>query len=216
MIKQLSLAGIPNNIIKRFSAIDGTNECFSEGQLALFKSAEFMHKDFLKPFAFKIIGNQLSHFSIYKDVIANNYANVLILQDDVIFCDEFLSKFNHVCESLPTDCEVLNIGLHEYANLHNFVAYNLKSETEYKGIEQEKITESICKLKNTTQPCSLAYVLTQKGAQNIVAHFEQHGFPYATDIALNHYLIKKNIFYGSRRILCTGDPSFGSDIFHPR
>jgi hypothetical protein len=60
----------------------------------------------------------------------------------------------------------------------------------------------------------LSYIITCDGAKNIIGHFEKNGFPYATDISLNRYLISKNIFYGSRKILCTGDPSFGTDIFN--
>jgi len=213
MIKQFSLAGIEPNRIKRIPGIDGTTYTFSEKELALFKHAEFMTNERVKAFANKIIGNQLSHFNIYKDVIENKYKKVLILQDDVVFRDGFLNEFNPICESLPEDCEVLNIGLHEYAYYQNFVAYNFKSNVEYKGVEQEKLNDYICKWKPSTQPCSLAYILTEKGAKHIVNHFEEHGFPSATDISLNRYLIKKDIFYGSRKILCTGDPSFGSDIF---
>ena len=166
-----------------------------------------------KPYMKKIMGNQLSHFNIYKDMIRNNYDKILILQDDVIFCDEFNKHLNNICMSLPKDCDVLNIGLHEYANLSKFVKYNLNSDTEYMNIEKEKINEYVCKWKTNTQPCSLAYIITNKGAKNIISYFEENGFKYGTDISLNHYLINKDIFYGSRKILCTGEPSFGSDIF---
>jgi len=210
MIRQLAVAGIPPNKIKRVRAVDGAGHVFREEELALFKTADFMHQ----PFATKIMGNQLSHLGIYKDVIANGFSKVLILQDDVVFRDGFCANLNDVCESLPTDCEVLNIGLHEYAVYSKFVQYDLNRATEYMGVEQKRINDYVCKWKNTVNPCSLAYVLTAKGAQNIVAHFEMHGFSYATDRSMTQYLIQKDIFYGSRKILCTGDPALGSDIFN--
>jgi len=213
MLRQFAAAGIPTTKIKRIVAIDGATHAFSEAELALFKKADFMSIDALKPYAAKIMGNQLSHFSIYKDVITNGFSKVLILQDDAVFRTGFLSEFNSVCESLPSDCEVLNIGIHEAANLSYFVGYNLDSATEYMGVEESRINDYVCKWKHSMQPCSLAYILTQEGAQRLIEHFEPRGFPYATDISLNEYLIQKDVFYGSRKILCTGDPSFGSDIF---
>lgn len=213
MIKEFNKARIENNIITRFEAVDGELYSFNDYELNLFKNADFVKMDKHKPYMKKIMGNQLSHFNIYKDMIRNNYDKILILQDDVIFCDEFNKHLNNICMSLPKDCDVLNIGLHEYANLSKFVKYNLNSDTEYMNIEKEKINEYVCKWKTNTQPCSLAYIITNKGAKNIISYFEENGFKYGTDISLNHYLINKDIFYGSRKILCTGEPSFGSDIF---
>ena len=212
MLKQFAGAGIPANKIRRITAIDGTTHTFSEAELDLFKSANFSMAD--ASTTAKIMGNQLSHLSVYRDMIANRYSKVLVLQDDVVFRDGFLDDFTHVCAAVPSDCEVLNIGLHEYAAYSKFVQYDLKRTTEYMGVERERVNNYVCKWKNTVNPCSLAYILTRKGATNIIAHFEKNGFPYETDHSLNLYLTQKDIFYGSRKILCTGDPSFGSDIFN--
>jgi GR25 family glycosyltransferase involved in LPS biosynthesis len=206
MIKEFNKARIENNIITRFEAVDGELYSFNDYELNLFKNADFIKIDKLKPYMKKIMGNQLSHLNIYKDMIHNNYDKILILQDDVIFCDGFINHLNNICMSLPKDCEVLNIGLHEYANLSKFIKFNLNSVTEYMNIEKEKINEYVCKWKTNTQPCSLAYIITNKGAKNIISYFEKNGFKYATDISLNKYLIENDIFYGSRKILCTGEP----------
>jgi GR25 family glycosyltransferase involved in LPS biosynthesis len=211
MLEQFKKCNIPNNMIKRFRAIDGNNYKFKESELALFKNADFIKW----PCAKKIMGNQLSHFSIYKNMLDNNYKNVLILQDDVVFRENFVSHLNNLILELPSDCEIANIGMHEYAKFDKFQAYDLTRVDHDVRVEKIKISNNICILKDNMQPCSLSYVITQNGAKNIISHFEKNGFPYATDISLNRYLIAKKIFYGSRIILCTGNPSFGSDIFGP-
>jgi len=210
VLEQFKKHNIPSNLIKRFTAIEGGTYEFKQNELDLFKNADFMNK----PYAKKIMGNQLSHFSIYKDMLSKNYKRVLILQDDVIFRDGFISHLNNVLNSLPSNCEVVNIGMHDFANLNKFRAYDLTSENDYQRVEKKNIDEYICVWKDNIQPCSLSYIITCDGAKNIIGHFEKNGFPYATDISLNRYLISKNIFYGSRKILCTGDPSFGTDIFN--
>ena len=210
MLEQFKKHNIPSNLIKRFTAIDADTYEFKDTELALFKNADFMNK----PYAKKIMGNQLSHLSIYKDMLSKNYKRILILQDDVVFRDGFISHFNNVLNSIPSNCEVVNIGMHDFANLNKFRAYDLTSENDYPRIEKTKIDEYMCIWKDNIQPCSLSYILTCAGAMNIIEHIEKNGFPYATDISLNMYLISKDIFYGSRKILCTGDPSFGTDIFN--
>jgi hypothetical protein len=90
----------------------------------------------------------------------------------------------------------------------------LTKSDDYIHTEKEKINDFVSKWKPTIQPCSLSYILTLKGAEEMIKHFEETGFQRETDIGFNRYLINKNIFYGSRTILCTGDPSFGTDIFN--
>ena len=209
ILKQFEKHNIPSHLIKRFTAIDGTTYNFNNDELNLFRNSDFINK----PFSKKIMGNQLSHFTIYKEMLDKNYKKILILQDDSIFRDNLIFHLNNVLNSLPSDTEVLNIGMHDYANLNKFRAYDLTSENDYQRIEKNKINEHVSIWKDNIQPCSLSYILTCDGARNIIKHFEQHGFPCATDVSLNRYLISKKIFYGSRKILCTGDPSFGTDIF---
>lgn len=210
VIKQFEKAGISMNQVKRFSAINGDTYSFSDEELHLFRNADFMHT----PSAKKMMGNQLSHFSIFKDAVQNKYERVLILQDDVVFRDDFVSHLNHVSKSLPADCEIINLGMHEYCYFNVFRAYDLTATDDFVRVEQEKVNPYVSIWKNTIQPCSLSYIITNQGAKNMIAHFEKVGFPCGTDIAFNRYLQKKNIFYGSRTVLCTGDPSFGTDIFN--
>ena len=201
-------ANIPKHKIKRFEALDGLTYNFEDDEIILFKNVDYRGK----PFENKIMGNQLSHFYILKEMVEKRYNYIIICQDDVIFRDNFLTYLNRVMNSIPIDAEIVNIGFHEFASYEHFVAWDLTKTNDLEKLGQ-KYNDNICKLNNTVNPCSLAYIVTLKGAINLVNHFDNNGFFRATDWNYNDYLIKKNIFYGSRIVLCTGNPNLGSDIF---
>jgi hypothetical protein len=78
---------------------------------------------------------------------------------------------------------------------------------------KQDLNNDVCILNDTVNPCSLGYIVTLQGAKNLIKHFNEIGFRRATDWNYNDYLRSKNLFYGSRLVLCTGNPNFGSDIF---
>jgi predicted O-methyltransferase YrrM len=41
----------------------------------------------------------------------------------------------------------------------------------------------------------------------------ENGFKYGTDVEMSTYLVNNNIYYGSRTVLATTIPTFGSDVF---
>jgi hypothetical protein len=69
VINQLKKANIPDNKIRRYTAIDGDTYSFSQKELDLFKNAFFLKT----PSAKKLMGNQLSHFYIFKDMVEKGY-----------------------------------------------------------------------------------------------------------------------------------------------
>ena len=105
---------------------------------------------------------------------------------------------------------MLNIGFHKYASDADFIPWDLSSTDD--SFQGEKINEFICKLKNKIKPCSLAYLITLKGAINMIEYFDKTTFIRATDGNFNDYLNFKDIHYGSNLVLVTGDPSFKSDV----
>ena len=206
---QLQMAGIDSSQITRFDALDGTLYTFSKEEEAFFTKCSYKSTPSYK----KIMGNQLSHFYIYRDMLQKKYKKILILQDDAILCQHFLQNFNLLANNIPLEAEIINIGLHKTAYYNSFEAYDLTGDCNADHVEQEYINEYACVWKPHLQPCSLAYILTQKGAQNIIDFFTTQGFLYETDHSLNKYLKAKNIFFGSRKILVTGNPKLGTDIF---
>ena len=72
---------IPDVLIERFPALDGNVYQFSDTEIDLFKNCDFLKKNYKT----KIMGNQLSHMYILKDIIHNEYPISVVFQDDSIF-----------------------------------------------------------------------------------------------------------------------------------
>jgi GR25 family glycosyltransferase involved in LPS biosynthesis len=210
-LQQCTDASISHDLIHRQEAIDGKTHVFSEEQHDLFRFADFRHE----PFASRIMGNQLSHLAIMHDVITNGYTHVLVFQDDVILRKGITSYINRLLTELPDDAEMVNIGYHAHAWFDSFSPWDLTSEsdTDASFLCREKVNDSICRLYEDKNPNSLAYLLTQKGAQRMSKYFTTNGFRHATDVTFNLYLRERNIFYFTTNVLATGNHEFESSIF---
>jgi GR25 family glycosyltransferase involved in LPS biosynthesis len=208
-LKECLNHNIPYEKIQRFKAIDGLTYNFSLKEKTFFKNVDYKNKPFVK----NIMGNQLSHYNILLDMIYNNYKYIIIFQDDIILKKNFLIYLENVINNIPDNAEIINIAFHNFAAYNIFIPWNIEQEIEEKKMAKHNINEYICILNNTVNPCSLGYIVTLKGAKNLVSYFKNTGFLRATDCNYNDYLNKKNIFYGSRIVLATGNPKLGSDIF---
>jgi GR25 family glycosyltransferase involved in LPS biosynthesis len=197
-----------DNVI-RFKGIDGLTYTFSEDEEKMFKNADFINTDAKT----KIMGNQLSHYYILKEMIKNKYDYIIIFQDDVILRDDFNSQINKLLKNIPHDAEIINFGFHKIAQLKDFEALDLNDPIESQVKSKKDINECVCILDNNVNPCSLAYLVTLKGATNLVNYFNETGFLRATDWNYTDYLVPRNINYATKTVLCTGNPKFGSDIF---
>jgi hypothetical protein len=109
-----------------------------------------------------------------------------------------------------------------HAKADNEISYpcDLTGEIIEDTFVDKKITEFVYLYKiwssesyRRVNPASLAYILTKKGCNNLLDHFYTNGFRFATDWNFNIYLQSKNIFYGSKYVLATGNNSFKSDVF---
>ena len=211
---------LPMDKVERFEAIDGSTYEFSKQERDMFMNADFIKC--LKTASIiyqKMMGNQLSHYNILKIMKERNYENIIILQDDVIFKDNFVSYVNRIMANIPEDAEIINIGMHKIAHCEKFEGWDLTSEDDSILIERD-VTDFVCEYKiynpitrYRVNPASLAYIVTKKGCQKLLDYFEITGFLHATDWNYNLYLQSKNIFYGSKLILCTGNNNFPSDVF---
>ena len=146
-------------------------------------------------------------------MIDKNYDYIIVFQDDIQLRNDFKKELEKVMDNIPVNAELVNIAFHKFASYNQFIPWNLNQREEEKEMAKVNVNDGICILNDTINPCSLGYVVTLKGAKNLVNHFNTTGFLRATDWNYNDYLRKKNIFYGSRLVLCTGNPSLGSDIF---
>jgi len=202
--------GIPKEKIERFQGLDGLNYKLKEEEEKLFINCDYKKLKFFN----KIACNQLGHYYMIKEVLDKNYDYAIICQDDCYFRDDFIQCLNNLMNNFPNDAEILNIGFHKYGSGKYFIPWDLNNKTDLEDLGKNKINDNVCILKDTINPCSLAYIITKQGAYNILKHFNNNGFKRATDGDFNDYCQNKNIFYGSIPVLCTGNQHLGSDIFN--
>ena len=98
-LNQCSVAGIPEKDIIRFPALDGSTYQFTDYELGLFSKADFLRRNN----KLKLMGNQLSHYYILKDIIARELPLAVVFQDDSIFRKDFLKILKRVIKYLPGD-----------------------------------------------------------------------------------------------------------------
>jgi GR25 family glycosyltransferase involved in LPS biosynthesis len=202
---------IPMEKVERYKALDGSTYQFSKEEADLFKNVYYKGK----PYEKGVMGNQLSHYYILRDMIKNKYDYIMILQDDVIFKKNFIKYVDDLMENVPVNTEIINIGFHKHAMHSHFVPWPIEEDgtEDCDKLCKTKINDHLCILKNIINPCSLGYIVTFEGAINLLEFFNRHGFLKETDWNYNDYLSSKSIFYGSTTVLCTGNPNLGSDIF---
>lgn len=212
-IDQMEKHNIPKERFERFDAINGAEYLFSEDEFNLFKNANFLNM----VTAPRIMGNQLSHFKLFQLMIERNYKYIIICQDDIIFKDGFVGYIDELARELPDDAEMVHFGFHKYAVRDVFLPWDLSS-TSRDEISHENINDAVCRLRphfteNYNCHNSTGYILTLNGAKNYVNYTLENGFKYGTDIEMSIYLVNNNIYYGSRTVLATTIPTFGSDVF---
>ena len=204
-LQQCAMHNLPIDKVERYSAIDGRTYTLSHDEIRLFKNANYR----AEYYANRIYGNQLSHFNILCDMVKNNYQYIIIFQDDVILKNNFSTYMESLVNNIPRDAEIINIGFHKWLFPGTSMPFDLDKN---ESVSQQDINEDIC-IIGDTNPGSLAYIVTLQGAKNLIAYFSEVGFLRETDWNYNDYLRNKNIFYGSRTILATGNQHLGSDVF---
>lgn len=211
-IQQSNEHNLPANKIIRCEAIDGLNHTFTEKELSMFSRANFLEtidKNVVK----KMMGNQLSHYYLLQHIIQQQYEYTIIMQDDVKFKNGIVSYIDKILENVPENAEIINIGLHKEALFSHVIEWDFNNKNDDEIICASHYNEYIGLWKKDLNPCSLAYIVTLKGAINLVKHFQEYGFRQTTDMNYNHYLNFFNIFYGSSTVLATTDTTIRSDIF---
>ena len=64
------------------------------------------------------IGCYLSHYKIWKDIIKNNYQNVIVFEDDAYNVANY-DEINNFITSLPEDFDIAFFNYHNYSNIKN-------------------------------------------------------------------------------------------------
>jgi hypothetical protein len=225
-LNQCAKHSLPPTKIQRVQAVDGLTFEFTDKIYNMFINCDFFrtlkyYKEIglnkakyqvAETSAKRIMGNQLSHYMILNDISNNGYEYSIVFQDDAKFNNNIVEYIDNALQYIPEDAEIINVGINKFADGSSVIPWDFEKDTDV-DIAKEFINEYICKLKKDVNPCSLAYIVTKKGAINLVKHFSKVGFLKATDFNFNDYLIKKDIFYCCRNIMATSE-NLGSDVFY--
>jgi GR25 family glycosyltransferase involved in LPS biosynthesis len=209
--KECTKAGLKN--VLRFDALDGRTYIPSDTELDRYFSKCYCMG---KPYQNNVICNFLGHMRMWRHIVNNDLEYALICQDDVVFIDGVKNDIENILNCMPERAGIINIGFHEAACYALFKPFDLagqNADAVFKRFYLERVNDFVGVLQSSINPNSLCYILTNEGARGLLEHTEKHGAEFNTDHHMNDYFNGRGTQYGSLRILATGDPSFGSDIF---
>ena len=95
-----------NNVNIKFERFSGVNV----NNLSKNILDKYIPKEIQKYGTNGMIGCGLSHLFIWKDAINKNYKNILVLEDDITFTDDFNEYFINVIKEVPVNYDILYLG----------------------------------------------------------------------------------------------------------
>ena len=164
---------------------------------------------------FAVMGNAISHVNAWKRVVQDlqDPTDVaLIMQDDAIICPRMLKDMDRIIADMPKDAHVLWLSRHLWAIGGHFVKIDFDEEPDIERLFEDKTTDITGRLKDSSNPCSLAYLVTRRGAQWLLDMTPC--VDRAMDYHMNTLLRRHGIHYATYRAYVTSDTkNFRSDIF---
>jgi GR25 family glycosyltransferase involved in LPS biosynthesis len=178
--RQLQEQGYPTDEIYRYIAKDARTYKLDAEEWNLFEGASFMASENRK----SIVCNWLSHLSVWNYVKDYRFSYMVVLEDNMILQPEFRTHLEILLPNLPSDAEIV-----------------------WLGVPSDNQEVSLSRVDPAIVPSSVGYILTQKGARELLDATEKG---ITTDMVkyLNDYLKAKNISYCSSVPLVTRRDNF--------
>lgn len=204
----------PEPLIHRLDAVVGNEHVLSEQEQAFFRKSDFVDS----PHFGNIVGNCLSHYRAWEQAAKQaEHCVTVVMQDDAMLSSNFRQHLEDVITQMPPDVFCLFLADHLYASHEKFVPVDLESQDLHARLSQmkESVTSLIAKHNdNWADHCSLAYIVTPLGAQELLSHTRKHGFLRAVDRYLRDVMVSHGKNYCSVRCLATSSSDlFASDIW---
>ena len=136
------------------------------------------------------IGCFLSHINIWKEAIKKNYEHILILEDDIIFTDNFKNNFNKYYNQVPNDWDIIHLG-------GSRIKGKLINKNIIKPIFNEKPNYE------TNNMGTYAMLLSRKGIKKLLDIMIPIKKPIDLEIAINNK--KLNIYYCNPKLIKHND-----------
>ena len=141
------------------------------------------------------IGCFLSHVNIWKEAIKKNYEHILILEDDIVFTDNFKNNFIKYYNQVPNDWEIIHLG-----------GSRIKGKLIKKNIIKPVFAENPDWRYNMG---TYAMLLNKKGIQKLLNIVLPINNPIDLEIAINNK--KLNIYYFEPKLIIPNN-DFYSEI----
>eukprot|EP00043_Microstomoeca_roanoka_P017341 m.180788 g.180788 ORF g.180788 m.180788 type:complete len:708 (+) comp16619_c0_seq14:44-2167(+) len=158
-----------------------------------------------------VIGQALSHLQLWKHIADSTDEFHLILEDDVEFAPGFLERWNtEMHHAFPVDAQIIFLGGVLDSNKEAYVSgnvlrrvsrhFNEHIENGYFSHDRDE-DEDIPEEGEQPKPSKafhykpIAYILSSKGAKDLVQYVKDHGFTQPTGVLLMKLMRKwENVF----------------------
>lgn len=117
----------------------------------------------------------VKHYRAYELIVENNYESALVLEDDVVFCKDFVNHFNYFLELSPDDWDMIFIGSGAGLRIHP----SLLKEGQCAYLKPHPATK-----------CTDSYLITQKAAK--ILKDTMLPMTLGADFELNYQLYKND------------------------
>jgi len=203
--------------VKHFSAIDGSK---------IDLNSDFIRNTFVFTANFvgpskntgAIVGCALSHYTLWNEVISNNRP-MLIMEDDVIFENDFVERLGHMMKLLNTEpWDILFIGFHNHEV--NLAIHKLPTTFLSDKFSKFDIINHTFMRKYGSESDSsglhgggtFGYLLSPSGANKLVNIVKKNRFYYPVDYQILYSFYEGlNIQVCPHRLLFS--PKFGVDTY---
>ena len=147
--------------------------------------------EFMRKLSKPEISLLLKHLEIFREVIKNNYQNVVVFEYDIILDNDFNNKLDNYILQLPTDYDIFWIG--SCCNLH---AQLIANKNVYDA---------------TSSRCTHTYMISKKGCEKMLECLNELNHPI--DWYFNYVIKQKKLKnYWAEPDLAKQDLSFESYI----
>ena len=187
--KEFAEIGILDTV-KKFVAIDGSKVNRNSLNFSLEDhSVKYLSQPLLKILLAKILKNLpkylfdrmimsngevgclLSHIEIIKEAEKKGFENVLIFEDDVVFCDDFNAKLAEFMANVPSDWDMIYLGgNHNYhtgnkpEQVNKHVIKCNKTIAIHAIVVKNSIYKHILDINSLTKPIDLVYEEIQENS----------------------------------------------------
>jgi len=145
------------------------------------------------------IGCAMSHIKTWKEFLKTDAEYAIILEDDVVFVDDFKTKLDTICEFAPKDYDILYLGCFGCDGPINIFTY-ASSTIGLINLNSYKLNEYIN--KPVVAFATHSYIVSRKGAKKLL-HYIEGNISNHIDFQINTLITnnKINVYALNKRIV---------------